>query len=508
MDQYDNIQPIEASIKASRQSAKRHYGVHPYFTRRPPNVVRKYILHYSKENDCVLDPFGGSGVTAIEAFLENRTGIQNDINPLANFIAQGIADLEKGNLSDYQEALNLLKDRCARRISEVISADEHHLRSIQNSVDLPKDIKLPSNSDVSNFRALFTSSQLISLSILKEEIDKLENRYAKNGMLLAWSASLSKLNKTFLSAKGRLESRGGSSIFSIYRYKIAKDPVELPIWNTFHERALNIIEAKMEIDNAIELKKRTNNGWHGKFKLYHIDVEELSDKLKNSVDYIFTDPPYGGHISYLDLSTMWNSWLGFNPELSTRKKELIVGGELRLSEEMYVKRLGDGIRSCIRMLKKDRWLSIVFQHWNIDYFKAILTACSEEGAELKAAIPQVGDTIWSMHKKKNKQSVLAGELILTFLNSGKKIQTVTNKSFDIYKSMGRILSQHESEKLYGEFIFNRLVIEAWNNSAIDSLKISPDEFVKQIEKYGWFYDIEKHYWIKHQESDLPLLMHR
>lgn len=36
-------------------------------------------------------------------------------------------------------------------------------------------------------------------------------------LLLAWSASVAKLNKTFLSSKGRAESRGGSSIFSIER---------------------------------------------------------------------------------------------------------------------------------------------------------------------------------------------------------------------------------------------------------------------------------------------------
>lgn len=83
-----------------------------------------------------------------------------------------------------------------------------------------------------------------------------------DGMLLAWSATLAKLNKTFLSAKGRIASRGGSSIFSIYRYKIAKEPVELPAWETFEERAHNIIAAKREIDNTIKLK-RTTGGWYG-----------------------------------------------------------------------------------------------------------------------------------------------------------------------------------------------------------------------------------------------------
>src|SRR5437763_13995376 len=96
-DSYADIAPIVSPIPADRQGAKRHYGVHPYFTRRPYNVVRDYILHYSKPGDVVLDPFGGSGVTAIEAFLENRIGVQSDINPLANFIAKGIATLPETN---------------------------------------------------------------------------------------------------------------------------------------------------------------------------------------------------------------------------------------------------------------------------------------------------------------------------------------------------------------------------------------------------------------------------
>src|ERR1041385_9029883 len=128
---YFHIKPIDFPIRADRQSARRHYGVHPYFTRRPYNVVRDYIKTYSKEGDKVIDPFGGSGVTAIEAFLENRIGIQNDINPLANFIAQGIVDLSKGTLADYKHALAILEDRCTRDLTALSSMDEHQLKGIQ-----------------------------------------------------------------------------------------------------------------------------------------------------------------------------------------------------------------------------------------------------------------------------------------------------------------------------------------------------------------------------------------
>src|SRR5437667_11011439 len=98
-----------------------------------------------------------------------------------------------------------------------------------------------------------------------------------------------------------------------------------------------------------------------------------------------------------------------------RARETIVGGECGHTEEHYKKSLAHCIKTCLRLLKPNRWFSIVFQHWDISYFATILETASESGAELKAAITQTGDVIWSMHKKKNSASVLAGEMILTFL---------------------------------------------------------------------------------------------
>lgn len=501
MTYYASIKPIDAPVSASRQSAKRHYGVHPYFTRRPYNVVRKYILHYSRDGDRVLDPFGGSGVTAIEAFLENRVGIHNDINPLANFITQGIANLYKGDISTYRQALSTLQDRCEKTLNEIEVANEQKLSRWLKAVTLPPNISLPRNSDVKYYHDLFLPQQLVTLAFLKDSIDSLEDQYARKGMLLAWSATLTKLNKTFLSAKGRLESRGGSSVFSIYRFKIAKQPVILPAWKTFNERALNVIAAKKEIDKTIELKHRTK-GWHGKIEIYGKDIDELGSKLEEQVDYIFTDPPYGGHISYLDLSTLWNAWLGNMPSQSAREKELIVGGELNLNDMKYIKRLGRSIQICAGMLKPKRWMSLVFQHWNTDYFEAILNSAAETGMELRAAISQVGDPIWSMHKKKGSESILAGEMILTFTRSEKPQSLPKQRFFDLHKAVKEILDSAVSNTVYGEYLFNNVVIKAWNEGAINALNISRTEFMNLIREYGWNYDKKHHYWIKDIASGL------
>src|SRR5881397_2038121 len=107
------IKPISESIPAARQTDARHYGVHPYFTRRPANVVRAYIERYSRSSDVVLDPFGGTGVTAIEAFLLGRHAIQNDLNPFANFIAQNIADTTMSTAVPLRAALSRVEKECA-----------------------------------------------------------------------------------------------------------------------------------------------------------------------------------------------------------------------------------------------------------------------------------------------------------------------------------------------------------------------------------------------------------
>src|SRR2546423_1132200 len=203
--------------------------------------------------------------------------MHNDINPLANFIATGIAGLQNGTLADYEDALTYVEGECRYTLSRIHEYSDHQLEALKESIRLPEDIALPRTADVKQYRDLFSLQHLLSLAILKQAIDSIANEPIRQGMLLAWSATLAKLNKTFLSAEGRAESRGGSSIFSIYRYKVAAVPVELPIWPTFEERANNVIVAKSEIDRTIEVKRKTT-GWNGKFEVYSKDIDELASE--------------------------------------------------------------------------------------------------------------------------------------------------------------------------------------------------------------------------------------
>src|SRR6266446_10770208 len=81
------VRPLAHAVKPSKQSAKRHYGSHPYFTKRAWNVVQAYIEHFSSPGDTVLDPFGGSGVTAVESLVLRRKAVYVDISAWATFLA-------------------------------------------------------------------------------------------------------------------------------------------------------------------------------------------------------------------------------------------------------------------------------------------------------------------------------------------------------------------------------------------------------------------------------------
>ena len=154
-----DLQPILEAIPAARQEDARHYGVHPYFTRRPANVVRQYLERYSQPGDTVLDPFGGTGVTAIEAFLLGRHAIQNDLNPFANFIARNIADTTLPSVAPLHQAFRRVEEGCAARLKQ-FEKDEALAEQALTKLPLPENIRLPKNSDAEFYLEMFTPRQL------------------------------------------------------------------------------------------------------------------------------------------------------------------------------------------------------------------------------------------------------------------------------------------------------------------------------------------------------------
>jgi putative DNA methylase len=66
------------------------YKIHKYFARRPWNVFNQLVKQYSYENETILDPFCGGGVTIYEGLKEGRKVIGYDLNPLSIFVVKNM----------------------------------------------------------------------------------------------------------------------------------------------------------------------------------------------------------------------------------------------------------------------------------------------------------------------------------------------------------------------------------------------------------------------------------
>lgn len=100
---YDIITPPKASVALPNTNI---YDMIRFWGRKPWNIVRKYIEHYTNAGHVVFDPFGGCGVVAVEALKAERRAIYNDLNSFLNVLAKTSCkpiDVEK--LKEYFEIL-------------------------------------------------------------------------------------------------------------------------------------------------------------------------------------------------------------------------------------------------------------------------------------------------------------------------------------------------------------------------------------------------------------------
>jgi hypothetical protein len=238
----------------------------------------------------------------------------------------------------------------------------------------PGSVRLPKDADVETLDKLFHRRSWIALSILLHEINGVADPVVRDLLRLAFAATLNKTNLTFSSTTGRLESRDDSGIFRVYRYWIPKKTIELNVWEQFVHRYRGVLLAKRETNDLI-----------GDFYRPGDTIQILRDSATNlrthvpdeSVDYIYTDPPYGAHIAYLDLSTVWHAWLGFEVTDADRQNEVIEGGDQGKTKAEYIGLLQDSIEEVFRVLKWDRWLSIVFAHKDPAYWDAIVKGAQQ-----------------------------------------------------------------------------------------------------------------------------------
>jgi DNA modification methylase len=96
----------------------------------------------------------------------------------------------------------------------------------------------------------------------------------------------------------------------------------------------------------------------------------------DSIDYIFTDPPFGGNLNYSELSFIWEAWLKV---FTNQKTEAIINAVQGKGLLEYQSLMTQCFSECYRILKPGRWMTVEFHNSQNSVWNAIQESLQRSG---------------------------------------------------------------------------------------------------------------------------------
>lgn len=428
VQQQDIFEPSHINRQIPPEAHTAMYVWHKYWSRKTWNVVSEHIKAYSPEAGIVFDPFAGSGVVAIEAARSKRRAIVCDLNPVANYITEitllrikperlyeafeGVRDRAMKAIRDLYAVhclkcgKSLVADCFVRRGDKVTEVrykgcphcghrsegsrpkkrDIELLEALEsgrirdwyprNPLKYPDGAPFKERQQYKSLDELFTKRNLRAVAMLYAAIQD-ENSPSVRKVLMGGFTSMIHLctrmmpvgtpapsnHYTYFSSRG----------WTQHSYWSASEYMEQNAWDKFegaitgHQGLINaMVESSKELDDV-----KVTNDWRkvlaGEADIAVVtdDCIELMKKMpEESIDYIFTDPPYDASVQYGELSYLWNAWL----KEDYRYTETMVAHEIVRNEkqgkpfEVYNALLNNSFKGFYRVLKPERWLTLTFHN--------------------------------------------------------------------------------------------------------------------------------------------------
>jgi hypothetical protein len=102
----------------------------------------------------------------------------------------------------------------------------------------------------------------------------------------------------------------------------------------------------------------------------------LSQLPENSMNYIFTDPPFGENIFYADMNILVESW---HRVFTNSINEAIIDGHKGKGLQEYQLLMLESFREYFRVLKPGRWITVEFSNSKAAVWNSIQTTLQEAG---------------------------------------------------------------------------------------------------------------------------------
>ena len=468
---------------ATMKQKKDRYEMHKYWGKKPSQNLNLLIEKYSKIGDIVFDPFCGYGVFCSEAYILQRNVILNDLNPIANFIEEQLLEKDinlkkleseflviQSKMQDFSnkwysinidgqiyEIISILRDKndnilkCkykskSKKFIEYIFNEQEQEKFREFEQEYIIDNWFPTQQLIENSRISAKDKMMISDLFTKRTLAnhaKLLNLIYQNSsgneqklLLVAFTSNLANCSKLVPPTPSRGDMAQGAWMTGFY---IANKYIENNVLHYFKNRVKKIIKGKKDYLKSFktlftinkDIKKindvkEFNNNTFG-YYLLNEDAKKIS--LNNeSIDYIFTDPPYGDTVPYFEQSIIWNSWLKKEP---CYNEEIVISNSKSRKKDIehYSNDIEKVIFEIYRVLKKEKFFSITFHSLSGLEWRAISNACLKAGFELY-------DFQWLTQKaftprQLNRSKTIKGDVLITFKKplKQKKIIEVNKDEF-------------------------------------------------------------------------------
>lgn len=472
------------NIDTNSNQKKSRYEMHKYWGKKPSKDLKFLIERYTSNGDKVLDPFAGYGVFCAEAYILNRDVISNDLNPIANFINNQLfeenvdlellknqwniikAEFKPFNLKWYQyiydgqpvELLTVLRDKngipikykfkleSCNKCQEIKVPEEEAIQYLrfeeqQEIKDWFPKTRLIQNSRISaknemKVSDLFTKRTLACHSKLLSLIEKHSAGKEKDLFKVAFTSNLANCSKLVPPIKSRGEMSPGAWMTGFY---IGERYLENNVLHYFENRLRKVIKGKLDYLNQLQIFNDKKYSVH--YKILQNDAKNLQIDSE-SIDYVFTDPPYGDSVPYFEQSVIWNSWLQLNPDYDN---EIVISDskERMKNEEIFEKEIDIAFAEIRRVLKPNKYFSLTYHSLSGNEWKAITNACIKNGFELI-------DYKWLVQKsftprQINRLKSIKGDVLITL----KKTSIPQTLDYKSDKEMTKLLKKQMQEWIAG-----------------------------------------------------------
>jgi len=191
------------------------------------------------------------------------------------------------------------------------------------------------------------------------------------------------------------------------------------------------------IDQYIFQQKKIAKAFDG-LQYTPVSVHSATNNIikDNSIDYIFTDPPFGANIMYSELNFLSESWLNVK---TNNKEEAIENKTQGKSKLEYQHLMTESCKEYYRVLKPGKWMTVEFSNTSAAIWNTIQTAIQRAGFII-SSVTAIDNTRGGLHAMLGPTAVKQNLIISCYKPSSEFLETI--KSGNIELNVWQFIEEH------------------------------------------------------------------